>query len=401
MKYIQIFFCTAVIAFLGIIGICTLDNRTPSSEDEMRSYTMFPELDYSRMTDVEYLNQIGDAFTDQMEWRWNFVKGYFTLTKDVLHQSSVGDIIIGKEEVLFNKPLNVKSWKKYQSKLAEATEEINKVAREAYEKYGTKFIVVDIPRRDIALTNYTPSYYPDLSDKYDECLQVQIDTLDDSIQVIDAKSLFNENNPEGDNRFWYYNDHHINCRGGELILSEIIKIVQEDYPQVEQKTLEDYTIVKRQVYGALNRKIGLTAKAPDEELNLIPDGWSVNYERWDEGERTDRAIFDPEANTYSRSYMGDNFGETIVKTDNGEDLPSIYYCGSSFTNVLEAMSVPSFQNMYSTDMRFNNTEYTMMDYIDKFQPEYVVFISGQSTATFKGSHIMTHLGLDKNSAELD
>ena len=98
--------------------------------------------------------------------------------------------------------------------------------------------------------------------------------------------------------------------------------------------------------------------------------------------------------------MGDNFGETIVKTDK-EDLPSIYYCGSSFTNVLEAMSVPSFKNMYSTDLRFNDTEYTMMDYIDKFQPEYVVFISGQSTATFNASHIKTHLGLDKENADLD
>lgn len=399
MKYIQIIFCTVVIAFLGIIGVCTLDNRIPSSEDEMRTYTMFPELDYKKLTDVNYLNQIGDAFTDQMEWRWNFVKGYFTLTKDVLHQSTVGDIVVGKEEVLFNKPLQIKNWKKYKKNVKKSAELINEAAREA-AKYGTKMIVIDAPRRDISLTKYTPSYYPDISEKYEECLKIQKETLDDSIEVIDVKELFEKNNPEGDNRFWYYNDHHINCRGGELVLSEIIKIVQKDYPQVEQKTLDDYKIVKRQVYGALNRKIGLTAKAPDEELNLIPDGWTMNYERWDEGERTDNPIFGEDTNTYSLSYMGNNYGETIVKTDK-ENLPSIYYCGSSFTNVLEAMSVPSFKNMYSTDLRFNDTDNTMIDYIKKFKPEYVVFISGQSTATFNHKHVLTHLGLNKNEVDLD
>lgn len=400
MKYIKIIFCTLFIAFLSVIGICTLDNRTPSSEDEMRSYTMFPELDYSRLTDVDYLNQIGDAFTDQMEWRWNFVKGYFTLTKDILHQTTVGDVIVGKDEILFNKPLSVSNWKKYQKKLADTTEELNKMAREAYDKYGTKTIVVTIPRRDISMNNYTPSYYPDYTKEYEACLAVEREALDDSIYLIDAKELFDANNPEKDNRFWYYNDHHINCYGGELILSEIIKIVQEDYPEVEQKTLDDYNVVSRKVYGALNRKIGLTADAPEEALNLIPDGWEMHYERWDEGERTDRQIFDPEANTYSTAYMGSNYGETIVKTDK-ENLPSIYYSGSSFTNVLEAMSVPSFQNMYSTDFRFNDTDKDMMDYIDEYQPEYVVFISGQSTATFNHKHMRTHLGIDKDNAELD
>lgn len=399
MKYIQIIFCTIVISFISIIGVCTLDNKTPSSEDEMRTYTMFPELDYSKLTDVEYLNQIGDAFTDQLEWRWNFVKGYFTLTKDILHQSRVGDIIIGKEQVLFNKPLEVKSWKSYKKNVKKAAELLNEVALEA-AKYGTKMIVVDAPRRDVVLQNYTPSYYPDLSDKYEECLKIQKENLDPSIEVIDVKELFEKNNPEGDNRYWYYNDHHINCRGGELVLSEIIKIVQKDYPQVKQKMLDDYDITKRQVYGALNRKIGLTAKAPDEELNLTPKGWTMNYQRWDEGKQTDAPIFGEDTNTYSLSYMGDNFGETIVKTDK-ENLPSIYYCGSSFTNILEAMSVPSFQNMYSTDFRFNDTDAVMLDYIKKYKPEYVVFISGQSTATFNYKHVKMHLGLDKNEVDLD
>lgn len=399
MKYIQIIFCTIVIAFLGVIGICTLDNKSPSSEDEMRTYTMFPELDYKKLTDVNYLNQIGDAFTDQMEWRWQFVKGYFFLTKDVLRQSTVGDVVVGKDQVLFNKPLEIKNWKKYKRDVKKGAQLLNEAAREA-AKYGTKMIVVDAPRRDISMKNYTPSYYPDLEEKYEECLEIQREELDDSIEVIDVKELFEKNNPEGDNRFWYYNDHHVNCRGGELVLSEIIKIVNKDYPQVKQKTLDDYKIVKRQVYGALNRKIGLSAKAPDEELNLIPDGWTINYERWDDGKKTNHPIFGEDTNTYSLSYMGDNYGETIVKTDK-KDLPSIYYCGSSFTNVLEAMSVPSFQNMYSTDLRFNDTDNTMLDYIKKFKPEYVVFVSGQSTATFNLKHIEMHLGLNKQNMDLD
>jgi hypothetical protein len=399
VKYIQIIFCTIIIAFLGIVGICTLDNKVASSQDEMRTYTMFPELDYSKLTDVDYLTQIGDAFTDQLEWRWSFVKGYFTLTKDILHQSTLGSIVVGKDQVLFNEPINIKNWSKYKKNVKKGAELLNEIAEEA-SQYGTKLIVLDAPRRDVALRNYVPSWYPDITDQYEECVAIQRETLDDSIELIDIKALFDENNPEGDNRYWYYNDHHINCFGGELVLSEIIKIVQKDYPQVEQKTLDDYQITYRQVYGALNRKIGLSATAPDEPLNLLPDGWEINYERWDDGELTNAPIFGVDTETYSESYMGDNYGETIVKTDK-EDLPSIYYCGSSFTNVLEAMSVPSFKNMYSTDLRYNDTGKTMMDYIKEFQPEYVVFVSGQSTATFNYKHLKMHLGVNKEEVDLD
>ena len=401
MKYIQIIFCTIIVAFLGIVGVCTLDNKIPSNEDELRTFTMFPELDYKRFRDVEYLNQISDAFTDQLEWRWNFVEGYFTFTKDILKQSTLGDIVVGKDQVLFNKPLEIRDWKKYKKDVRKGAKLINEANAEA-KKYGAKLIVLDAPRRDVDMEKYIPSYYPNYEEEFEECRKIKREELDPDIPVIDVKEVFEEHNPEGDNRYWYYNDHHINCRGAELVLEEIMKIVNEDHPEVKQKKLDEYKIVKQQVYGALNRKIGLSAKAPDEELNLIPDGWEVPYERWDDGEKSDRPILatGEENNTYSYAYMGDNYGETIVKT-NRKELPSIYYCGSSFTNVLEAMSVPSFNNMYSTDLRFNDTEYTMVDYIKKFRPDYVVFISGQSTATYNYKHVKQHLGLLKDSMDLD
>lgn len=405
MKQIQRCFIGVFLLFIAVIGFCTLDNDIATNPDEMRDYSRFPEMgSYSDVVDVEFLNKIDSAFSDQLEWRDSMVKSYYNLQVNVMNQSYVGSVVIGKDNVLFNGPIDVKNWNSYKKNIKKGAELINDVADKA-KQYGTKLIVLDIPRRDISMSEYLPSYYPKLGDKYDECLDVQKEALSDDVYLIDAKELFEKNNTTGENLYWYYNDHHINATGNDLILSEIIKIVNKDYPDVKQKTLDDYEIENTQVYGALNRKIGLAASAPDEILWLEPDGWKVDYTRIDNGKESKKGVLnrvdEHGQRTYSVTYMGNNFGETVVETDNDDKMPSIFYCGSSFSNALESLSVPSFKNMYSVDFRYNSTSNTLEDYIEKWKPEYVVLISGQSTATFNLKHLKTHLGINKNNIDLD
>lgn len=404
MRKIQIGFITVFLFAIAWLGICTLDNDAPSNVDEMRSYNRFPDLEsYADLLDVNTLNKISDAYDDQLEGRADMVKFYYQLQVNVMRQKLVGTIVIGKDNVLFNKPFSTSNQKKYLNNVKTGAELINEVAEKA-KQYGTKVIVVDVPRRDVNLESYVPSWYISAVDLYEACIDVQREALNDDIAVIDVNRLFHENAGADTVLYWYYNDHHINAIGNDLILSEIIKLVQEDYPEVTQKRLEDYDIEYTQVYGALNRKIGLAASAPDEPLWMTPKGWEISYTRSDNGKESKepvlRKIDERQKRTYSETYMGDNFGETIVDTDR-DSLPSIFFCGSSFTNALEALSVPSFDNMYSVDFRYNTTTKDINDYIAQWQPEYVVLIPGQSTATFNLKHLKTHLGYLKEDIDYD
>lgn len=399
MNKIKIIFCTIFIGFITITGIGTLNNKNQTSEAENRTLTTFPEFDLSQLSDSTYLDSISTAVADQLEWRSNFVKLYFAFNKNILNQTYIGSVVMGKDEVLFNGPIQITNYETYKENIKKGAKLINDV-NEVARQYGTKLIVLNIPRKDYVLKDYLPSYYPDVTEQYLECLEIEKSSLSDDISVIDAYSLFMENMEKDNSLYYFYNDHHINAIGNDLILSEIMKIVNAEYPQVEQYRLNQYDILYKQVSGSFNKKIAMAANAPDEVLNLVPKGWDIEYTRYDNGELSETPIINADSNTYSGTFMGGNYGETVVET-NREELPSIIYCGSSYTNGLEALSVPSFDNMYSLDFRNNTTDNTLVDYIKQWQPEYVVLISAQSTATFKYSHLLNHLGLDKNIDEAE
>ena len=89
--------------------------------------------------------------------------------------------------------------------------------------------------------------------------------------------------------------------------------------------------------------------------------------------------------------QGDN-AFTIVDT-NRDALPNILYVGSSFTNILESLSIYDFNKMISIDYRHNTSKNSISYYVNTYDIDYVVFIPSQSNDAFSYSMIKKHLGM--------
>ena len=87
---------------------------------------------------------------------------------------------------------------------------------------------------------------------------------------------------------------------------------------------------------------------------------------------------------------GDN-AFTIIDT-NRKDLPNILYVGSSFTNILEALSIHDFNKMISIDYRHNTSKNSINYYVKTYNIDYVVFIPGQSSNAYSLDKIKLYLG---------
>jgi hypothetical protein len=66
--------------------------------------------------------------------------------------------------------------------------------------------------------------------------------------------------------------------------------------------------------------------------------------------------------------------------------------GTSFTNVLESLSVQKFNKMISIDYRHNDTGKSIVDYVKEYDIDYVVFICSQSNNSLNINSIKEQLG---------
>ena len=191
---------------------------------------------------------------------------------------------------------------------------------------------------------------------------------------------------------YYQTDHHLNIRGGYYIFENIISRVNKDGYNIKLNKLEDeYDIYERVINGSYNRKIGQREASKNEELVLVPKTATLKYTRLDDKEVSKTPIFG-DGNTYAEAYMGGDYAETVVETNN-DKAPNILYVGSSYTNVLESLSVYKFNKMVSIDYRDNKTGMSIADYVKEYDIDYVVFICAQSTSSLSVSSMREHLGL--------
>ena len=88
--------------------------------------------------------------------------------------------------------------------------------------------------------------------------------------------------------------------------------------------------------------------------------------------------------------MGGDMAYTRIQTNN--DGKNIMFVGSSSTNILEALAIPSYNTMVSVDYRHNDTGNGIDYYVNKYDIDYVVFIPAQSNNAFSIERINLYLG---------
>jgi hypothetical protein len=280
---------------------------------------------------------------------------------------------------------------KYRDELKEFIDkDLNEVAKKISD-VGAKFIFLSIPRKDVAMEEFLPDNFISGKDNYLDYMQIIKTNVSDDVYVIDAYELFKKNNLK---HSFYQTDHHVNIDGSYLIFEEIVNYINKKKKKIDLLPLEEeYDVKEMVINGSINRNIGSTIKGRKEKLVLIPKNTTVEYERFDSGIESKRQVFG-NFDDYG-VYMGGDCSETIVKT-NLKGKPKILYVGSSFTNILESLSVYKFRRVVSVDYRYNKTGKDLITYVKENDIDYVVFIGSQSDDALNIERLRLHLGINNN-----
>ena len=384
-RIIQLCFCGIVIIIISVMGILTLMNNNTLSKKEGRELTTFPHITLENLTKDSFYTQYTDAFADQLAYREDLIKLYYLFNL----QRYVGDVIKGENNQLFLSPLIIENEESYIKRLTNiAKNEMSDVAKEV-KAAGSHFIFLSVPRKDVVMEEYLPDTYIKGTEAYLKYVDIIEGNVSDEVEVMDAYKILKDKveNP------YFITDHHINIRGAYALFEQIIQRVNKDGYDIKLGSLDDEFEVKKQVInGSYNRKIGQSVSAGEEELTLTYKNKQFEYTRQDNGKSVTTPIFG-EDNTYASAYMGQDYAETVVTTNN-EDAPNILYVGSSYANILEALSCCKFKTMVSIDYRDNKTGKSIAEYVKEYDIDYTIFICAQQTDSLNVYSIKQHLGLN-------
>jgi len=355
----------------------TIDNDNEVSTLEKRTLQTFPKFSIEKLTEENYYEDITTAFSDQLEFRDQLVKGYYIFQ----FQRYNGDVVIGKNNELYAAYQRVNE-ADYLSSLETNAGYVNEVAAEV-KKAGADFIFLSIPRKDAVETENLPANYISSKDIYIKSIELLNEVLSEDVQFIDAYEVFEENE---DTRAYYTTDHHITPDAAFLLYHKVLEACgMKDYPVEKYYDVEE-TIIN----GSFNNQIGQSVKPRPEELSMIPKK-ETKYVRYEDGEESDLKVLQV-SNTYEDSYMEGDRAYTVISTKR-KKLPNIMYVGSSFTNILEAVTIRDSNVMISIDYRHNETGTSIAEYVKKHRIDHVIFMPAQSNDAFSKYNMPLHLGM--------
>lgn len=371
-KTVQKIFIITFLTIITFFMITTLLNNEKVSDVERRKLNTFPKFKIENLVKKSYYDDLTSAFQDQLELRQYLIKGYFLFQ----FQRYYGDAVKGKNNQLYSaeqaKPSN-----DYYKNLKKQIENINTKNKEL----NAKLIFLSIPRKDAYMTKELPKTYTSSINIYNKQVEITKQTLDSDITFINAYDVFKKS---GIYNCYYSNDHHTTPKCAYELYKEINKITNTKSYNLE----EEFKINKTVVNGAYNRQLGQTVKSKPEDLYLTPKK-TINYTRYENDKLSNKKVYG-KGNSYEDAYMEGDMAYTRIETNKkGEN---IMFVGSSYTNILEALSVPSYNRMLSIDYRHNKTGKSINYYVDKYNIDYVVFIPGQSSNAYSLDKIKLYLG---------
>lgn len=383
-KIIRITFCSLFILIVFVMAIITITNNNELSKKEGRRLTQFPKTTIKSVLSTEYYTELTNAFSDQLAFREDFIKLYYLMNL----QRYTGDVVKGENDELFLSPQITTNEQKTINNIVNVVKnEMTEVAKEVAEN-GSKFIFLSIPRKDVMMEKYLPESYIKGTTTYLNTVKAIEENKGEYIEFMDAYSILKDKVDAP----YYKTDHHMNIRGAYAIFEQLIDKINKDGWNIKVGKLEEeYKVTSKPINGAFNRKVGQSVKAGLEELNLAYIGKEVTYTRYEDGNLSKIQVLG-DGNDYASAYMGDDMAETVIDTDN-DDAPNILFVGSSYTNILEALSVYKFNKMVSIDYRHNTTGKSIADYVKEYDIDYTVYICSQSTGAFNISGIKEHLGI--------
>lgn len=372
-KIIKIIFILAFLFIISFFMITTLFNDEKISMTERRKLETFPQFEFKSLLSEDYYDKLTKAFSDQLELRDYLVKGYFLFQ----FQRYYGDVVEGDNKQLYNAS-QVSQSSNYYRDLKNVATLINQEA----SKMDARFIFLAIPRKDAYMINELPSTYNSSKDTYQKASKILKENLNDDITFLDGLEIFSQS---GIYNCYYSNDHHVTPRCAYELQKEINNVTGTSTYNLD----DEFEIKKTIVNGAYNRQLGQTVKASAEDLYLIPKV-DIKYTRYENNKLSSEKVYG-RGNTYEDAYMEGDKAYTVIKTENSLGK-NILFVGSSYTNIQEVLSVPSYNTIVSIDYRHNKAKKDISYYVKKHDIDYVVFVPSQSNNAFSINQMMLHLG---------
>lgn len=355
-----------------IIGLSTFilpqDER---SELEGRYLETINQVDPERTVTGLAMKEVETAFNDQLTFR-NNIFGLNSILLDSLQVNYRNGIYIGKDNFLF-------SGIAYEPKSVEELEVI------ADEKYNN-IVRLRESAHDDSLFIFTPIFFKALvhdeklpnnyltsgfnTEKIAELIEDKMRESDLDIKIVDGTHSLVDHK---DDYVYFYTDHHYTGLGAYYVYQDILTAINNNTEW--NLTLPAYdefesAIVPGNFVGSQARILGNVTYSEIDYLEIALPKNMPNYKRWDNGTETSTPLvqFD-NRNSYS-NYMGSDYANTVIKTDNPKEYPKILIIGDSFTNAIEALAVYNASEMHSIDPRYYKGN--LYEYIADIKPDVTI-----------------------------
>ena len=378
MKAVKRSFLVLLVTVLAVTLYFTYTGRTQTiSEHENRTLARSPDFSAQSFWDASYFGGWDDYFSDHIMFRDNLMRTYVKLQLNFKKSVVLNNVVISDGALLPYLNITDDSAYDYEGSANEAADRVLKI-QNAVESYGGRFLYVGVEEQRTALGDKYPSYVFNRSEFYrgvEESFEKAC--REKGVNTLFMKYELDENTPT--EHYYYLTDHHYNMYGAYETYRAVLNRMKSDglsAPAIAENEIEIYPL-KNEFLGAYSRKLyGLSPVKDSFTAFNVDSKWDVEYERWDEGAKSDRkglVLPDDDASPVSyNSYMGGDFAETVVKTHR-DSLPDILIVGDSFTNPLEALCLYSFNEMRSLDFRHYNQK-TLTEYLKDYPADVVLIV---------------------------
>lgn len=365
MKWISAFFSLLFVVAISVPFARYLSQPAQEvSEDEKRDLAPFPEVDF------RLLDQFPPAFNkhwaDQFGYRDWLIKKNHEIKMDVLRISPVPNLVLlGEDQWYFMKGKSYKSYtglnKFRHEHLKRGRAELQRRADFA-KKAGIPYYIFIAPLKHRVYDDKLPMSIIHFTDSMQVDQFVQLGKEIDGIEVIDLAPVLREHKDE--RRLYHKTDNHWNNQGGLVAYQEMIRTMQQDFPNIpDAYTWEDFDIKTREGRGgALARYLKKKDELKEEYFDLHPVVQPSFQIFADTAEKFEH----PEGFWYPDEY------EIRTVTDRDSTLPRIVWFRDSFGRMMYRHFRQHFS--YTTEI-FDSWMYRANEHIlVEEQPDAIVVL---------------------------
>lgn len=367
-------FSSLIIIFL-ITGLFTLFGEQKSELSLERRYASSAnDIDISLLVNGELVSNTEDVLKDQFYFRNTILSSYYSFKLSFYNLISDEMILLEDDVLLMRDGYYIYS---IIDKL-----DTNLIKNKAYNVKNISEMYPDISVYQYFPTRIEETNLLDINSnvysKVQGARDIYLSELGDKVKT-DSLELNSISDYES---YYYKSDHHWNYLGSYQGYSDIIELINDDYPEIGMpKEIKEIIKYDNKFYGSFSSKTGL-ASGYDYFTDFSTDNNKL-YDYYVDSVLTDEGIYKEaydkakqEGNAFYHDYdlyFGPNSFERIYIND-GNTKPNILIFSDSFINPIKDDLANHFGNTVILDMRSSPDDFNLDYYIEQYDIDIILFM---------------------------